>query len=289
MGSCPDSWGVWFAHDPHQVPWARFLDELAEAGYRWLELGPYGYLPSDAAMLNDAISSRGLQVSAGTVAGALHDNSRWERDQTMALQVASLAARLGARYLVYLPEQFRDLEGQYVYPRVLAAEEWGRLLSRVSELARMVRDECGVSLVFHPHADSHVGGETEVERFLEGTDPDSVSLCLDTGHFAYCGGDSLRLIARYPDRIGYVHVKQVDPEVLAGALSEDVCFAEAVRRGVMCEPPLGIPDMGAIISSLARVKPDTFAIVEQDLYPCDPEKPLPIARRTRDYFASLGL
>jgi inosose dehydratase len=35
LGSCPDSWGVWFADDPAQTPWQRFLDELAEAGYRY--------------------------------------------------------------------------------------------------------------------------------------------------------------------------------------------------------------------------------------------------------------
>ena len=39
LGSCPDSWGVWFADDPLQTPWQRFLDELAGVGYRWLELG----------------------------------------------------------------------------------------------------------------------------------------------------------------------------------------------------------------------------------------------------------
>ena len=34
LGSCPDSWGVWFPDNPNQTPWHRFLDELAEAGYR---------------------------------------------------------------------------------------------------------------------------------------------------------------------------------------------------------------------------------------------------------------
>jgi inosose dehydratase len=34
LGSCPDSWGVWFADDPSQTPWHRFLDELAEAAAR---------------------------------------------------------------------------------------------------------------------------------------------------------------------------------------------------------------------------------------------------------------
>ena len=31
VGSAPDSWGVWFADDPRQTPWERFLDEVAES------------------------------------------------------------------------------------------------------------------------------------------------------------------------------------------------------------------------------------------------------------------
>src|SRR5207247_10383187 len=63
LGSCPDSWGVWFADDPLQTPWQRFLDELADVGYRWLELGPYGYLPTDPGQLTEELDKRGLRVS----------------------------------------------------------------------------------------------------------------------------------------------------------------------------------------------------------------------------------
>ena len=47
LGSAPAAWGVSFASDPKQTPWTRYLDEVAEAGYTWTELGPYGYLPTD--------------------------------------------------------------------------------------------------------------------------------------------------------------------------------------------------------------------------------------------------
>ena len=46
LGTAPDSWGVWFPDDPHQTPWQRFLDEVQEAGYSWIELGPVR-LPAD--------------------------------------------------------------------------------------------------------------------------------------------------------------------------------------------------------------------------------------------------
>ena len=79
LGTCPDSWGVWFADDPLQTPWTRFLDEVAEVGYQWLELGPYGYLPKDQARLADELARRGLAVAGGTVHGfsGLHRASDW--------------------------------------------------------------------------------------------------------------------------------------------------------------------------------------------------------------------
>ena len=56
IGSAPDSWGVWFADDDAQPPWSQFLDEVAGAGYRWIELGPYGYLPTSPDELEDLVS-----------------------------------------------------------------------------------------------------------------------------------------------------------------------------------------------------------------------------------------
>ena len=60
IGSAPDSWGVWFPDDPRQIPWDRCLDEIAEAGYEWTELGPYGYLPTDIPTVDAELSRRGL-------------------------------------------------------------------------------------------------------------------------------------------------------------------------------------------------------------------------------------
>jgi inosose dehydratase len=51
LGTAPDSWGVWFADDPAQTPWSRFLDEVAEAGYEWIELGSRHGVPPVRGML----------------------------------------------------------------------------------------------------------------------------------------------------------------------------------------------------------------------------------------------
>jgi inosose dehydratase len=289
LGSCPDSWGVWFPDDPRQTPWWRFLDELAAAGYEWLELGPHGYLPTDPVQLSDEVAKRNLEVSGAGVFGALYREDRWEADLAEAEKVASLVHALGARYLIYLPEGYRDMEGNDTYARELDEDDWRRMVTRMDEVGRVVKEEHGVQLVFHPHADAHVGRQDQVERFLNETDPNYVSLCLDTGHIAYCGGDNVSIIERYPERIGYVHLKQADPTILAMVAAEDLCFAEAVRRGAMCEPPNGVPAMEPLLEALGRLGTDLFAIVEQDMYPCDPGAPLPVATRTRKYFNNYGL
>ena len=146
-----------------------------------------------------------------------------------------------------------------------------------------------ITLAVHQHADSHIDTQAHLKRVIEGTDPEVVQLCLDTGHISYCGGDNLDLIARYPQRIAYVHLKQVAPAVMEHVAREGLSFAQAVRLGSMIEPPLGNPDMPPILDALAGLDRDLFAIVEQDLFPCDPDVPLPIATRTRQYFEACGI
>jgi sugar phosphate isomerase/epimerase len=144
-------------------------------------------------------------------------------------------------------------------------------------------------LVFHPHAESHVETDEQVRRFLADTDPERVGLCLDTGHVAYTHGDAPRLLREHAGRVWYVHLKAVDPGVLAQVETERLSFADAVRRDVMCEPGLGIPVLDDLTAALPSLPDGTFVIVEQDLYPCAPEAPLPVAVSTREHLAGCGL
>ncbi len=290
VGSAPDSWGVWFPDDPQQVPWQRFLDEVAESGYEWIELGPYGYLPTDPVRLADEVGRRGLRVSAGTVFTALHRGPAvWDETWAHVEQVARLTRAMGAGHVVVIPSFWRDDKtARLIEPPELTAEQWRHLAAGMERLGRALRDDYGLEIVVHPHADTHIDTEEHVGQFLDATDPDLVGLCLDTGHYAYCGGDSVRLIETYGERIGYLHLKQVDPEVLADVRAKGTPFGPAVRQGVMCEPPRGVPALEPVLAAAQKLGVDMFAIVEQDMYPCPPDQPLPIATRTRRFLRGCG-
>jgi inosose dehydratase len=290
LGTAPDSWGVWFADDPQQLSYTTYLDEARAAGYRWTELGPFGYQPTDPVRLEEELDRRGLTLTGGTVFAGLHRGAealaqaKADCDREMAT-----IGPLGARHLVILPEGYTDLDGNLTASPTLTDDEWTALNEGMSALGRYVADAHGADVVFHPHADSHVGTQGQIERFLDGTDPETVHLCLDTGHVAYCGGDNLALIRDYPERVRYVHLKQVDRAIRQRVVDERLGFAPAVRLGVMVEPPAGEPDMPPLLAALAGLGRDLFCIVEQDMYPCEPSAPYPIAERTRQYFAACGL
>ena len=293
LGSCPDSWGVWFADDPKQTPWQRFLDELSGVGYEWLELGPYGYLPTDPEQLKDELGSRALKVAGGTMHGwsGLHRADEFDSIAAQTRKVAELTAAVDAKHLIFVPVPgYRDDNtGAYLEPAELTEDEWRTLIRSTNELGRIIDGEYGIRLQFHPHADSHVETQAQTERFLEETDPAFVSLCLDTGHLAYRHADVPGIIRKYPDRIGYVHIKHMDPAIEEIADRDDLAFGQAVAMGASCEPPQGLPDIPSVVQALNELDAEIFVVVEQDMYPCDFDTPQPIAARTADYLRGQGI
>ncbi|MDT7615977.1 MAG: inosose dehydratase [Pseudonocardiales bacterium] len=291
LGTAPDSWGVWFPEDDHQVGWKQYLDEIGQAGYSWTELGPSGFMPQDPSQLRDELDSRGLKLAGGTIFAGLHRGAEALDDAVAACGKESrLLTALGARHLVLLPEQYTDMHGGSLLESAeIDPEQWKNLATGYDRLGKILFEEYGVDLVFHPHADTHVDTQQRVERFLTDTDPQYVNLCLDTGHISYCDGDNIAIIERFPERIRYVHLKQVDPAIRRRVAEEKLSLAEAVPLGVMCEPPYGVPEMPPLLDALAAIDTDLFTIVEQDLYPVEPHIPLPIGARTAGYFAGCGL
>ena len=291
LGTAPDSWGVWFARDDHQVGWKQYLDDVQNAGYVWTELGPQGFLPQDPQQLRDELDQRGLKVCGGTVFAGLHKGKEaLDKAINEFSQEAKLLSEVGAKFLIHLPEQYTDMHtGEATQSGDIDPEQWENLISGTNELGRIIFEEYGVNLVSHPHADTHLDIQDRIEQFLVETDPQYVNLCLDTGHVAYCGGDNLQIIEHFPERITYLHIKLVDPKIRERVQAEGLSLAEAVPLGIMVEPPYGEPDVPSLLNALAALDRDMFAVIEQDLYPIPSHFPLAIQARAAGYFTALGL
>jgi inosose dehydratase len=261
LGSAPDSWGVWFSSDERQTPWHRFLDEVAEAGYRWIELGPYGYLPTDLDRLRIELERRELGVTGTFVMFHFEDPKAWEERRSEVRRTCETLKALGAQYLILIDDVYTNLfTGQPLVPAALDDAAWGTLIDTSNRIGE-VAVEHGLRPVLHPHAETHVEYEDQIERFLADADS-ALGLCLDVGHHAYRGGDPVAFFRRYHDRIPYLHLKSVDPELQRRVEAEGIPFATAVAMDMFVEPSKGAVPL---------------------------EKPLPIAKRTYEYLRGLGL
>lgn len=290
IGSAPDSWGVWFPSDPKQTPWNRFLDEIVEAGYEWTELGPYGYLPKNLPTLRKELDQRGLKVSATFAMAHLEEPDAWPGLEKQVLGGGELLAALGAKFLVFIDDTYSDLfTGKQTRPKRLDASNWKRLIDTTHRVAEMIRSKFDLQLVFHPHAETHVEYEDQIEKLLEDTDPELVGLCLDTGHHAYRGGDPISFYRKHWQRIPYLHLKSVDPVLQKRVQTEGIPFAIAVGMDMFCEPSRGAVDFLAFRDALREKNHNGLATVEQDMYPAPFDKPLPIAKRTRAYLREIGI
>ena len=290
VGSAPNSWGVWFADDEKQMHWSRFLDEIAAAGFEYTELGPYGYLPTDFDTLKNELDKRQLKVSGTFVMDSLADPAAWPNLERQLLGAGELLQKLDAHFIILIDGLYTDEKtGQPVGPTTWNDDEWKRAMDTSHRVGEIARDRFDLEVAFHPHAQSHVEYEDQIERYLEDTDPELIKICLDTGHFAYRGGNPIELIRRHHKRIDYLHLKSIDSEVREKVDREDVPFSNAVAMSMFCEPQEGAVDFIELRDVLKEYDWEGFAIAEQDMYPCPPDKPFPIAKRTRDYFREIGI
>ncbi|WP_421761501.1 sugar phosphate isomerase/epimerase family protein [Devosia sp.] len=286
LATAPDAWGVWYADDPRQVGWERYLDEVRDAGFTATETGPWGYLPTDPAQLADELESRGLSICGSALVHPLAPTDALDSLRPRLAQTCQLLNAMGAEWVVLMDDCGLPTEGQ---SRALAPDAWRQMIANTTEAARFVVEEHGLKFTFHPHVGSGVETEEEVERLLAETPADLVGLCFDFGHHAYTGADAVAFMRRHATRIPYYHFKNVDPVLLKTIQDNNIDYITGFQSGVMCELERGIVDFAEVKAFLDAAGFDGFAVYEQDMYPCPPDKPLPIARHNRAVLKSLGL
>ncbi len=290
IGSAPDNFGIWFPDDEKQMPWHQFMDQIAEAGYEWTELGPYGYLPTDIDQLKRELADRGLKLCGTALVGDLSDPEAWEEIERQLVGSGEILQSLGAKFLVLIDGLYTDLHtGELLGPASLDDDAWKRLVDATHKTAGIAKERFDLTTVFHPHAETHIEYEDQIERLLEDTDPMLVRLCLDTGHHAYCGGNPIAFMRKHHDRVDYLHIKNVDGQILKRVMDEKIPIAKATAMNTFCELENGTVDFRAFGQLLNKINFSGYAIVEQDMYPAPPDKPLPAAKRNREFLREIGL
>jgi inosose dehydratase len=266
------------------TPYPQLLEEMLAAGYTTTEWS--SIMPKDPQILLRDLQARGMNLVGGFVGLELRDPAKRAQEIDKGLEIGNYFKSLGASYLIAADSgDARRIEvgGQVGVSDGLTNEHWRSLGSGLNELATALKPS-GVKLVFHNHVGTYVETEEETCRLLDETDPSLVGWCLDCGHLVYGGGDVLRMLKKYGGRVGYVHIKDVDGEILQRALQERWSFHRALKAFIFAKLGHGIVNIAAVIRALTDSGYDGWLVVEQDTTPGDPTR---VARENRRYLEGL--
>jgi len=294
IANAPVSWGIYeFEGISPKYPYTTVLDQIAETGYSGTELGPWGYLPTDPDALRPELAKRNLKLLSAFVPVNFADESAHAAGEAHALMVGKLLAALGAVCIILadengsVPELVQQAGRRH--GSALSRDQWDVYAKGVNRVAHAVYDQLGLKVAFHHHCAGYVETMEEVRNLMNRADQELVGLCLDTGHWHYAGGDAVKCVREYGERVRYLHLKDCDPGIRELAIAERMDYFAAVAAGVFCELGRGAVDFPTLIDEMDALGYDGWATVEQDILSDDLEAPRQSARRSRDYLRTLGL
>jgi inosose dehydratase len=296
VANAPISWGIMeHVELPADYSYRRVLDEIKGAGYTGTELGPYGFLPAEPSLLRSELEKRSLALCSAFVDIELGNAASHAEGLAFVQRSAGLISEAGARLLVLsdkiTPARNAVAGRRHEANRISWSDtEWqaaGTAIRSVIALCRAL----GLRVAFHHHAGSHVETPEEVDHLFSLFPPEELGLCLDTGHYVYCGGDTVGFLEKQVSRVWCVHLKDMYENKAAEARSQKMNFHAAVRHGIFAPLGKGNIDFPKVVSLLQQGKFDGWAVVEADVLPggVGADAPLANASAGREYLRSLGV
>jgi inosose dehydratase len=129
---------------------------------------------------------------------------------------------------------------------------------QVTDSARPKDRKLGIQVGYHNHMQSLGESPDEVDQIMNAIDPRYVKLELDVAHYLQGGGDPVKAIERYHDRILFLHIKDVENLPNADTRGRGYRFVELGRGRV---------DLPGVFAALKKVNFSGWAIIELDAVP----------------------
>ena len=241
------------------------LKEAREIGYIGVERGRR--MPQDTEGLRKYLDHYDIALCGGWCSGNLLVNDVATEREAVRQQVEQFAA-LNSPCLVYA-ECSNTVQGDIGVP-VNNRPKLGRDAvfaygRKLSELAKWMAGE-GMTLAYHHHMGSFIEAEEEVDWLMESSSPE-LTLCFDTGHLLFGGGDVMATLERWGDRVHHVHFKDIRPDVVKDVRDNDRSFLDAVIAGAFTVPGDGCIDFQPVANYLKKTGYDGWIVVEAEQDP----------------------
>lgn len=287
IGCVPITW--------KNVPQDRVLREIAGAGYEGVPAGPQK--DKSAREVLDGLASYGLKPAPTYLGGDFWKKEAQADGLERARRIAAFAREAGVGELYVATGGSRTFVGSRGLNRMqvagrvqpedgLSDAEFRQLAEALNRIGEVALAE-GVSICFHNHVASVVETREEIDRLFSLVDRELVFLGPDTGHLAWGGSDVVETFRDYADSIKTVHLKDIDPDVMAEGRQKEWDYPTCCEHGVYTELGQGFVDFPSMMEVLRDAGFDGWMLAETDV------TQLPTALESavvsRNYLRDLGL
>ena len=242
----------------YQMGAERVLGEAASLGLSAMEAGPEGFLPRDPADATRVLGEHDLDLVGGFVPVVLHRAERREGELAAVERQAKFFAAARGEVLIVAVSTGRE---GYEEAEELDEGSWEELFEGLASVDE-IGDRHGLTVAVHPHFGTVIERRHHVERFLEGCE---MALCLDTGHLMLGGDDPVRVAEVAADRVGIVHLKDVDRRLAQWVAAGELGYEKAVRQGVFKPLGDGDVDVERVIELIEGSGYGGWYVLEQDI------------------------
>jgi inosose dehydratase len=249
------------------------IEDVAAVGFKGIQLRTsalpeFGDKP---AALKELLAKHRLTMVAFSSGNVRIEPELEAEDIATHLKHARFVRDVGGKFL-----QLTDTRPK----RALVADDYRRLGQLMTDIGKRTAD-IGIPVAYHNHMNSIGERPEEVDRVLDATDPRYVKVLLDIAHYQQGGGDPVRAVRKFSDRILFLHIKDVQSP-LPGNTGDPMRSYRFVELG------RGTVDVKGVFAALDEVKFQGWAIVELDAVPDKARTPKDSAVIARTYLAQLG-
>ena len=287
VAAAPISWGICEAPGwGPQLPVDRVLAEARDLGITAMEQGALGWLPAEPSAMRAKLAEYGMRLVGGFVPLVLHDAAQRDAALAEAERIAAAMAAAGGRHFVTAPvAELSDW-----YRPELDDAAWAELLANLDRVDAICTG-LGLVQVVHPHVDTVIENAGDFDRFLAGT---STRFCFDIGHLTIGGADVVEIARRHHDRVGIVHLKDVDGAVADRLRAGEVSLMEATFAGLFPSLGDGIVPIAEVVHVLESAGYDGWYVMETDValsaeIPPPGEGPVRGVARSLEFLRSIDL
>ena len=243
----------------------KAIEDVSTVGFRGIQLRADAITTFEPAELRDLLEQHGLTFVALS-SGDIHLDPAVEADDiALHAKNAKFVHDAGGLYLQVLDKPPK---------REITAADYKRLGYLLTEVGKRTAD-LGVPLGYHNHMGSLSERPENLDRILEAADPQYAKLELDVAHYVQGGGDPVKAIDKYHDRLLFVHLKDVrDVDPNTPGVKGSYQWVELGRGRV---------DLPAAVHALERNHFKGWAVVELDRVPDKGRTPKESAEINKKY------